>query len=95
MLVLPQESYVSYLAQDSNGCIAAFLNDGSIKALHVSLHMLADALVGLVSAIGRRSREGRWWMQTASVVHQPNSGMKPPQAKPSRSAVDPCNACFQ
>ena len=39
-----KEQYVQYLAQDANGAIAAFLNDGSIMALQVGdrLHAAAE-----------------------------------------------------
>ena len=38
-----KEQYVQFLAQDANGAIAAFLNDGSIMALQVGVETTRHA----------------------------------------------------
>lgn len=51
-----KEQYVQFLAQDANGAIASFLNDGSIMALQASrdlspmhhLHALTDCARSLL-----------------------------------------------
>ncbi|KAG1663699.1 hypothetical protein FOA52_013267 [Chlamydomonas sp. UWO 241] len=42
-----KESYVNFLSQDGNGAIAAFLNDGSVSALHANVSGLGTGQLQL------------------------------------------------
>lgn len=68
-MVVVQDAYVQYLAQDGDGAISAFLNDGSITTLQVSAcSMLHTNLPAVCQAHMHGHANASAWVLTGDVA---------------------------
>lgn len=68
-MAVVQDAYVQYLAQDGNGAISAFLDDGSITTLQVSAcSMQHTNLPAVCQAHMHGHANARAWVLTGNVA---------------------------